>query len=340
LNSRVKLYNKGFEAPAQLDASYFNTFPRRSHFPKNPDRRNRPYIGTAFFIEIFCNLDELADHNHNTYMKTRLALVFGSTVAMAFAACGGNDGSGLTDPNGSSSGASGSTASGGMTSGGMTSGGMTSGGMTSGGMTSGGVADSGASSDAQLADADTGVVTDGGITMSFFVSSTGSAAMGGNLGGLAGADLKCQTLAASKGLSGKTWKAYLSDNSGAGVDAKDRIGAGPWYNQKGTLIAMNVAALHANGFQIPVADVVDESGAVVPTNEHDILTGTARDGTADGQDCMAWTSAAGNRQGHVGHSDAAGVATGTWNDAHDSPCSPAGIAANGGKGRIYCFASN
>jgi hypothetical protein len=229
---------------------------------------------------------------------------------------------------------SGSMTSGGMTSGGMTSGGMTSGGMTSGGMTSGGMTmDASVGTDAARPDAGG---ADGGITMSFFVTSTGSGVNGGNLGGLAGADAKCQMLAAGKGFGGKTWKAYLSIQ---GTNAKDRIGLGPWYNQKGTLIAANLNALHANNFEIPVANVLDESGAAVPLNQHDVLTGSKDDGTSEGSNCNGWVSSA-DGQGHVGHTDAAAAGSGTWNDAHDVGCAAAAITAANGAGRLYCFASN
>jgi hypothetical protein len=275
--------------------------------------------------------------NIRSYLPPTLVLVVVS-------ACGGGA-STLLDP-GSSSGSSGEMTSGGMTSGemtsggmtsgemtsgGMTSGGMTSGGMTSGGMTSGGVPDAGRDA-GQDARSDSGTLTP---TMGFFVTSTGSGASGGNLGGLPGADAKCQALAATKGFGAKTWKAYLSVE---GIDARDRIGTGPWYNQKGTLIAPNLSALHAS--DIPVADAVDENGAFVPASEHDILTGSKNDGTSEGSNCNAWTSNATSALCHVGHVNAAGPATGAWNDAHDVACNQNSFIGANGVGRIYCFASN
>lgn len=182
--------------------------------------------------------------------------------------------------------------------------------------------------------------TDAGTSMSFFVTSTGSGNSGGNLGGLAGADAKCQTLATAAGAGGRTWRAYLSIT---GTNARDRIGTGPWYNQKGTMIAADIATLHAN--QIPTANMFDEKGAVVPTqapNEHDILTGTNADGTANASTCEGWTSNAGNRTAIVGHHDSsttAANATDRWNNAHvTNNC--ASFTAQGGSGRFYCFATN
>jgi multiple sugar transport system substrate-binding protein len=171
----------------------------------------------------------------------------------------------------------------------------------------------------------------GGMGMSFFVTSTGSGAMGGNLGGLAGADAKCEMLAAAVGAGGKGWKAYLSTNMPA-VNAKDRIGTGPWRNQRGQMVAANVTALLAG---IPANQVVDEKGGTVPGNEHDILTGSALDGTPQpNQTCGNWTSTMG--QSRVGHSD--GAAAGRFS-AHASGCTQAGIRATAGAGRIYCFAT-
>ena len=171
----------------------------------------------------------------------------------------------------------------------------------------------------------------GGMGMSFFVTSTGSGAMGGNLGGLTGADAKCEMLAAAVGAGGKGWKAYLSTNMPA-VSAKDRIGTGPWRNQRGQMVAANVTALLA-GFAANL--VLDEKGGTVPGQEHDILTGTAVDGTPfPNQTCGNWTSTMG--QSRVGHSD--GAVAGRLS-AHASGCTQAGIRQTAGSGRIYCFAS-
>jgi hypothetical protein len=176
--------------------------------------------------------------------------------------------------------------------------------------------------------------------MSFFVTSTGSGNMGGNLGGLAGADAKCQSLAAAAGAGAKTWRAYLSVQ---GTNASSRIGAGPWFNQKGKMIAANVAGLHAN--DIPAADVIDEKGAAIPNgvgvNQHDLLTGTNADGTASNDTCMNWTSNGNNRQAIVGHTDSTTTAQATdrWNFAHvTTNC--VSFTAQGGAGRFACFATN
>ena len=209
------------------------------------------------------------------------------------------------------------------------------------------------------------------VTMSFFITSTGSGALGGNLGGLAGADMKCQTLAAAVGLGGKTWHAYLSTHAvgaTAAANAKDRIGAGPWYNYQGVQIAANVADLHSGGsVAAPFLNLdtgLDESGNVVPPrgspnppgNQHDILTGSNLDGTAlaasPDRTCANWTSNAGPVDGgaaavptgQVGHYDRAGGSAETgnsWNAAHATPaCDEASIKRVGGAGRIYCFAIN
>lgn len=178
---------------------------------------------------------------------------------------------------------------------------------------------------------------DAGTSMSFFVTSTGSGNSGGNLGGLAGADAKCQTLATAAGAGGRTWRAYLSIT---GTNARDRIGTGPWYNQKGTMIAATVAALHAA--DIPAANAIDETGAIVPANQHDILTGSNLDGTANASTCEGWTSNAGNRTAIVGHHDSSTTgnnANDRWNNAHvTNNC--ASFTAQGGAGRFYCFATN
>jgi hypothetical protein len=176
--------------------------------------------------------------------------------------------------------------------------------------------------------------------MSFFVTSTGNGAMGGNFGGIAGADQKCQTLATGKGLGGKTWKAYLSVQ---GTNAKDRIGAGPWYNQKNKMVAADVAALHANNFNLAEADILDENGVAVPQAERGILTGSNRNGTANGNRCNNWTSNAGVEDAEFGRSDSS--ATNNTNDRWNGGGTTNGCAQNdltdsNSTGRIYCFASN
>ena len=193
---------------------------------------------------------------------------------------------------------------------------------------------------------------------SFFVTSTGIG-NGGNLGGLAGADNHCQTLAQAAGAGAKTWHAYLSTQAADGppaVNARDRIGKGPWQNVKGVVIAKDVAELHgANNVNKETA--LTEKGAPVngygdQPNRHDILTGSQPDGTAfaaaDDRTCKNWTS---STQGAamVGHSDLSGPATATnvksWNAAHpsrgpDGGCSQKDLISTGGDGLLYCFAAN
>jgi hypothetical protein len=194
--------------------------------------------------------------------------------------------------------------------------------------------------------------------MGFFVTSNGIG-NGGNLGGLAGADNHCQTLAQAAGAGGKTWRAYLSTQAADGqpaVNARDRIGKGPWKNAKGQVIANDVAGLHgANGLTKQTA--LSEKGEVIngrgdTPNRHDVLTGSQADGTAfaAGEDrtCKNWTS---STQGAamVGHSDRIGLrdddASKSWNASHtsrgpDGGCSQADLRSTGGDGLFYCFAAN
>ncbi len=189
--------------------------------------------------------------------------------------------------------------------------------------------------------------------MGFFVTSVGKGD-GGNLGGLAGADAHCQSLATAVGAGGRTWVAYLSTQEAAGapaVNAKDRIGTGPWYNQKATLIATNPNTLHAPG-NVNRATALNEKGEEVngrggPTPlQHDILTGTQREGTtfAAGTDrtCSNWTSNVAGAPGGamMGHTDLQGAPTDNyWNTAHASTgCSQTNVMAGGGAGYFYCFA--
>jgi hypothetical protein len=176
--------------------------------------------------------------------------------------------------------------------------------------------------------------------MTFFVTSTGSGALGGNIGGLVGADKKCQDLAAAAPINGgdHTWHAYLSVT---GTSAKDRIGPGPWTNQKGKVISASVLAIHDYQFMPANADLVDEKGAIVPKNKSSILTGTKQDGSPALQNCQNWTSNQGNQQGRVG--DAAADTNPNlgvhWNDAIKSnACTQQALAQNNGEGRLYCFA--
>ena len=184
--------------------------------------------------------------------------------------------------------------------------------------------------------------------LGFFITSVGSGD-GANLGGLAGADAHCQKLASAVGAGSRTWRAYLSGTeNGKPVNAKDRIGAGPWANAKGVVIAQNVAELHGEN-KLTKETQLTEKGAVVngrgdTPNMHDILTGSQLDGTAftDGTDhtCNNWTS---NNTGsaQVGHHDRQGGGANptSWNSAHASKgCSQANLVATGGAGLFYCFA--
>jgi hypothetical protein len=181
--------------------------------------------------------------------------------------------------------------------------------------------------------------------MSFFVTSEGSGDSGGNLGGLDGADAMCQGLAEAVGAGDKTWRAYLSTDTD---DARDRIGAGPWFNQAGVLIADSVADLHAADTVFNGAPnlILDENGQNAPGPEHDILTGTNADGTAAaGLNCANWTSNSADltENPRVGHSDIPGntMFSPSWNAAHASAnCSQVGLTQRGGAGRLYCFAED
>jgi uncharacterized protein DUF1554 len=192
-----------------------------------------------------------------------------------------------------------------------------------------------------------------GPSLSFFVSSATSVT--GNLGGLAGADATCQRLAAAVGQGSRTWRAYLSvdrdsTNNNQPTNARDRIGAGPWYNANLTLVANNITELHARTGDATI--FVDErgqringqwTGSPAPV-QHDVLTGSNADGTlATGLTCSDWTSAATTVTAQVGHSDGMGPnqstagALASWNAAHTAQnCSD--TAPRGGSGRIYCFA--
>jgi hypothetical protein len=191
--------------------------------------------------------------------------------------------------------------------------------------------------------------------MSFFVTSVAKGD-GGNYGGLAGADAHCQMLAQAAGRGNVKWVAYLSTQGAGAVNARDRIGAGPWYNARGTMIAANVAELHGDtlelarlGNRINKNNSLTEKGATVKgvgdmPNEHDILTGSMPDGRAftDNMDhtCSNYTSnvdGKGNVQ--VGHHDKIGNTNGSWNSSHPSRgCSQASLPPSGGAGYLYCFA--
>jgi hypothetical protein len=186
--------------------------------------------------------------------------------------------------------------------------------------------------------------------MSFFITSAGSGD-GANLGGLAGADKHCQTLAAAAGAGAKQWRAYLSATGTPPVHARDRIGRGPWTNAKGVVVATSVADLHSENNKLGKEGSLTEKGAVVngrgdTPNTHDILTGSNMDGTLATGDkdttCANWTSnAAGSAM--MGHHDkqGGGANPNSWNSAHGSGgCSQASLVKTGGAGLFYCFATN
>ena len=183
-----------------------------------------------------------------------------------------------------------------------------------------------------------------GQSMSFFISSAGSG-NGGNLGGLDGADKLCQTLAAKAGAGSRTWRAYLS-TSMPDVNARERIGTGPWYNAKGTQIAASVDDLHSDKANINNDTALDEQGRPINSqgapNRHDILTGSTADGKATTTTCQNWTSSAGDQTAMLGHHDRLtfGKPGSPWNSAHPSKgCSQENLVATGGAGLIYCFAA-
>ena len=198
--------------------------------------------------------------------------------------------------------------------------------------------------------------------MTFFVTSVGMG-NGADLNGLIGADAHCQSLAVAAGAGDRTWHAYLSTGPPISVNARGRIGGGPWHNHAGTrMIADDPGSLHGDaldearlGNQINQAFALTENGDTVPSIfgrgdgealEHDILTGSQPDGRAftDGEDhtCSNWTSSvAGEGSAQLGHSDKTGGGNGSWNSSHPSRgCSQDNLTATGGSGRFYCFAIN
>jgi hypothetical protein len=186
--------------------------------------------------------------------------------------------------------------------------------------------------------------------MTFFITSTGSG-KGADFGGLDGADKHCQALAAAAGAGNHTWRAYLSTSSAQPVNAKDRIGTGPWQNAKGVVVATSVAELHGTN-NLNKQTALTEKGDVVngrgdTPNRHDILTGTQPDGTAfsgsDDKTCGNWTKS-GEGSAVVGHHDRTGLDTSppslSWNSSHPSRgCSDDALKSTGGAGFIYCFAA-
>jgi hypothetical protein len=204
--------------------------------------------------------------------------------------------------------------------------------------------------------------------MSFFVTSVGPG-KGGDLGGLEGADRHCQTLAQAAGAGNRTWRAYLSTqgarlNDPNFVNARDRIGPGPWHNAKGEVIARNVAELHSEASNLKKETALDERGRPVNSrtetpSKHDILTGSRPDGTAFGfqqfpaiapgaqfpdMTCGSWTKSGPDGSAMVGHFDRAGSINApwatSWNSSHPTlGCSQERIRPTGGDGLFYCFAA-
>jgi hypothetical protein len=189
----------------------------------------------------------------------------------------------------------------------------------------------------------------------FFVTSTGSG-KGADLGGIAGADRLCQSLAEAVGADGKTWRAYLSTSATGGaqaVNARDRIGRGPWQNAKGVVVARDVNDLHGPGNNLNKQNSITEKGDVIPgrgdpVNMHDVLTGSTPDGRALPGDkdmtCANWTSS-GAGSAMLGHHDRTGLDESapakSWNASHPSKgCSQDNLKATGGAGLFYCFAAN
>ena len=187
--------------------------------------------------------------------------------------------------------------------------------------------------------------------MSFFITSAGPG-NGANLGGLAGADAHCAKLATAAGAANRTWRAYLSVSAAGAqpaVNARDRIGSGPWHNAKGEAIAQNLDELHSDTNNLTKQTQLNEKGEVVngrgdTPNRHDILTGSQLDGTAfpAGADktCGNWTSGA-EGSAQVGHHDrqGGGQNPSSWNSAHaSSGCSQEKLRGTGGDGLFYCFA--
>jgi hypothetical protein len=185
-------------------------------------------------------------------------------------------------------------------------------------------------------------------SMSFFVTSV-NPGTGGDLGGLAGADAYCQTLASAAGAGGRTWRAYLSTSS---ENARDRIGSGPWYNAAGVMIAANVDELHGDN-NLTAATALNETGGLpnylvgdppapaAEPLEHDVLTGSNEDGTANELTCNDWTDGSADAQAMLGHADRLGRNPGvnSWVAVHPSQgCGMDQLRPTGGAGLYYCFA--
>lgn len=192
--------------------------------------------------------------------------------------------------------------------------------------------------------------------MTFFITSAGPG-KGADLGGLDGADKHCQALAQAAGAGSKTWRAYLSTQGDGAVNARDRIGKGPWQNAKGVVIAKDVADLHGASNNLTKQTALSEKGEEISgrgdqPNRHDILTGSQPDGTAftggDDRTCGNWTKS-GDGAAMVGHHDRMGLKddepSKSWNSSHPSRgpgggCAQADLRSTGGDGLLYCFAVN
>ncbi len=188
--------------------------------------------------------------------------------------------------------------------------------------------------------------------MSFFLTSTGSG-RGGDLGGLAGADAHCQALGQAAGAGRRTWRAYLSTQGAGAVNARDRIGRGPWRNARGEVVATDLANLHGANY-LTRASILNERGQMVngrgmQPNQHDVLTGSRPDGTAydvaEDHTCRNWTSST-DGAAMVGHHDREGLrddaASRSWNTSHLSRggCNMEALRSTGGAGLFYCFAAD
>lgn len=204
---------------------------------------------------------------------------------------------------------------------------------------------------ADMADDEATMAKPAANAMSFFITSVNPGG-GANLGGLAGADAHCTSLASAVGAGGKTWRAYLSTTGAGGVNAKDRIGSGPWFNANGALVANSVAELHPTAPNLTKETAISETGEMIngrgdEPNRHDIITGTMADGTASTEDkdttCGNWTSESSDGSALAGHHDRIGGGPDptSWNSAHGSRgCALEHLRRTGGDGLYYCFAAD
>jgi hypothetical protein len=187
--------------------------------------------------------------------------------------------------------------------------------------------------------------------MSFFVTSA-NPGQGADFGGIAGADAYCQTLASSAGAGGKTWRAYLSTTGAGAVNARDRIGSGPWHNAKGELVAASVDELHGKNHLTKQTALTEKGETIMgrgdAVNLHDVLTGSTPEGRAmasnEDTTCGNWTKS-GEGSAIVGHHDRMGLrdddASKSWNSSHPTRgCGMDALKSTGGGGRLYCFATN